>query len=110
MELLTKAMVYNMHQYNGKYGCSHCLQPGEQMQTGQRGSVHIYPYDHSNPNGPIHTGVETDEHSCKAVATGDPEFGVKGPSWLSVAPEYNVIEGDTVDYMHCVLLGFPKCC
>ena len=29
---------------------------------------------------------------------------LKGP----VVPEYNVIEGDTVDYMHCVLLGVTK--
>ena len=48
--------------------------------------------DHSNPNGPMRTGVETDEYTHKALATGDPEFGVKKPSWVSVVPEYNVIE------------------
>ena len=108
LDLPAKAMVYNMHQYNGEYGCSHCLQPGEQMQTGRRGSVHIYPYDCNNPNGPMRTAIKTDEHSRKAIETGNPVSGVKGPSWLSVVPEYNVIEGDTVDYMHCVLLGVTK--
>ena len=107
-DLPAKAMVYNMHQYNGEYGCSHCLQPGEQMRTGERGSVHIYPYNHVNPNGPLRTAEGTDEHSREAIATGNPVFGVKGPSWLSVVPGYNVIEGDTVDYMHCVLLGVTK--
>ncbi len=31
--------------------------------------------------------------------------GVKGPSWLSILPGYDVVDGMTVDYMHCVLLG-----
>ena len=41
-DLPAKDMVYNMRQYNGEYGCSHCLQSDEQICTGQRGSVHIY--------------------------------------------------------------------
>ena len=35
-------------------------------------------------------------------------FGVKGPSWLAVIPSYNIVEGNVVDYMHCVLLGVTK--
>lgn len=31
--------------------------------------------------------------------------GVKGPSWLSVIPSFDLVEGVSVDYMHCVLLG-----
>ena len=31
--------------------------------------------------------------------------GVKGPSWLSVVPCFDLVEGVSVDYMHCVLLG-----
>ena len=107
-DLPAKAMVYNMLQYNGQYGCSHCLQPGKQLCTGPRGSVHIYPYNDSEPNGPKRTAVQTDTHSREAVVNGKPVFGIKGPSWLSVVPGYNVVEGDTVDYMHCVLLGVTK--
>lgn len=107
-DLPAKAMVYNMHQYNGQYGCSHCLQSGKQIHTGQRGSVHIYPYNNSDPNGPMRTPVQIDMHSREAVASGKLVFGVKRPSWLSVVPGYNMIEGDTVDYMHCVLLGVTK--
>ena len=32
-------------------------------------------------------------------------FGVKGPSWLCVIPGFDVIDGVSTDYMHCVLLG-----
>ena len=35
-------------------------------------------------------------------------FGVKGPSWLSIIPNYNIIQGNVIDYMHCVLLGVTK--
>lgn len=41
----------------------------------------------------------TDHSICSQV------FGVKGPSWLSVVPEYDVISGMSTDYIHCVLLG-----
>lgn len=30
---------------------------------------------------------------------------VKGPSCLSAVPHFDIIQGTTVDYMHCVLLG-----
>jgi len=33
------------------------------------------------------------------------EFGVKGPSWLSTIPTYDLVKGMSYDYMHCVLLG-----
>lgn len=30
---------------------------------------------------------------------------MKGPSWLTVVPSFNLIQGMSFDYMHCVLLG-----
>lgn len=30
---------------------------------------------------------------------------MKGPSWLTVVPSFNLIQGMSYDYMHCVLLG-----
>ena len=30
---------------------------------------------------------------------------MKGPSWLSVIPGYDLIDGMSADYMHCILLG-----
>ena len=107
-DLPAKAMVYNITQFNGKYGCSHCLQSGKTFRVGQRGNVHIYPYMQDNPIGPLRTNEQFHQHSLEAVESGKIVFGVKGPNWLSVAPKYNVIEGNVVDYMHCVLLGVTK--
>ena len=100
-DLPAKAMVYNMTQFNGYYGCSHCLQSGESLKVGQRGgSNHVYPYIQDDPAGPKRSSKQLDQHSHKAVSSQEPVYGIKGPSWLSVVPDYNVIKGNVVDYMH----------
>ncbi len=35
-------------------------------------------------------------------------FGVKGPTWLTTIPSFNVVDGMSADYMHCVLLGVTR--
>lgn len=107
-DLPAKAMAYNMMQYNGEYGCSHCLQKGKTFKVGERGSVHIYPYIQENPSGPKRNDDQLNSYNHRAVDSGKPEFGVKGPSWLSVIPNYSITEGNVIDYMHCVLLGVTK--
>lgn len=107
-DLPAKAMVYNMTQFNGQYGCSHCLQSGKQLAVGTRGRVHVYPYMQVDPTGPSRTSDQQLQHSQEAVIQNKPIYGVKGPSWLSVIPNYNVIQGNVIDYMHCVLLGVTK--
>ena len=32
-------------------------------------------------------------------------YGIKGLSWLSIVPHFDIIQGTSIDYMHCVLLG-----
>lgn len=102
-------MVYNMTQFNRYYGCSNCLQSGKSLKIGQKGGrVHVYPYIQDDPAGPKCSDKQLDQHSHEAVSSQEPVCGVKGPSWLSVVPDYNVIKGNVVDYIHCVLLGVTK--
>ena len=35
-------------------------------------------------------------------------YGIKGPSWLCSIPNFHIIEGISIDYMHCVLLGISR--
>ena len=35
-------------------------------------------------------------------------YGVKGPSWLITIPSFELIDGMSIDYMHCVLLGVTR--
>ena len=97
-----------MTQYNGYYGCTHCLQSGQQLATGERGTVHVYQYIHDNPTGPKRTSQQLEKDSHEATENDTTVNGIKGPSWLSMVPDYNILEGNAVDYMHCVLLGVTK--
>ena len=56
-----------MTQFNGKYGCSHCLQSGEMLETGLRDNVRVYPYNQDDPTGPKRTGDQVDQHSHEVV-------------------------------------------
>ena len=35
-------------------------------------------------------------------------FGIKGSSWLATIPPFDVVDGMSADYMHCVLLGVTR--
>ena len=107
-DLPAKAMVFNMTQYNGYYGCTHCQQSGKQLSTGERGTVHVYHYVQTDPTGPKRTSQQLEKHSREATMNGTIVYGIKGPSWFSMVPDYNILEGNAIDYMHCVLLGVTK--
>ena len=105
---------------------------GETVKTGPQGRVHAYPYIVEHPTGPPRTKeqIQTSArsatprkpvsiymyikdkctiHLCLCVAmsitcTYMQVVGVKGPSWLSTIPSFDIIRGMSFDYMHCVLL------
>ena len=85
-DLPAKAMIMNMVQFNGFYGCSHCLQPGTYMKymhytvvcisylgethhIAERSYTHIYKYMEANPVGPKRTKGETLNHMKTAFST-----------------------------------------
>ena len=105
MDKPAKCLVQNLVQYNGLYGCSKCLQPGETYSIHDRGHSHVYPYESFNPSGPLRTLEGTINNAKVAVATGKITNGVKGPSQLMTLKSFNLIKGVQIDYMHTVLLG-----
>ena len=104
-DLPAKCLVMNSVQFNGKHGCSKCLQPGQSCATSERGHVHVYPYDVSNPAGPKRTKDQHISDVNKVVAEQNTLNGIKGPCWMMTLRNYNIISGTAIDYMHCVLLG-----
>jgi hypothetical protein len=44
-DLPAKCMVCNSVQFNGRYGCSKCKQPGESVRTEKGGTVLTFPFD-----------------------------------------------------------------
>lgn len=107
-DLPAKALVLNSVQYNGKFGCHKCEQPGETVKTGERGHVHAFPYQHRDPKGPLRTNEKFALDMKISNETKTPVKGVKGPCWLSKLKCYNLIKGTAIDYMHSVLLGVMR--
>lgn len=103
-DLPAKCLVLNMNQFNGKHGCSKCLQTGLSVATG-RGQTWTYPFE---MNSSLRTHEQFVENGKQALESGTPVNGIKGPSWLSLCPETDIVRGTAIDYMHCVLLGIIR--
>jgi hypothetical protein len=98
-----RAMIANVNQFNGEYGCGYCLDPGTRVKKGD-GHVQVYPK--KTPLPELRTHAMTLQHATICAARNLTHFrGVKGPSILFLLPSFNVISGLSPDYMHCSLLG-----
>ena len=60
-DLPTKAIVYNMTQFNYYFGCAHCLQSGKRLSQGSNSTVHVYPFFPTNPTGPTCTTEQLEQ-------------------------------------------------
>ncbi|XP_069103063.1 uncharacterized protein [Argopecten irradians] len=106
-DLPAKCIVHNMVQFNGKYSCPCCLQPGETAKSG-RGICYVFPFDFNDPTGPKRTHHESLQLAEFAVNGGKAELGIKGPCWFTKLGAYDFVKSNCIDYMHCVLLGITK--
>lgn len=96
-DLIAKAPILNMHQHNGRYGCSSCLHPGVHIGT------MVYPPGTDYPLR-IHNSINN--AAIEAEEEGIIVNGIKGKSALS--PIIDLSLGTPIDYMHCVLEGVVK--
>lgn len=96
-DLIAKAPVLNMTQFNGKNGCPTCLHPGS--WTGTQVYLPGEAYE-----------LRSDRSINKAGRVAErqdrPVVGIKGRSVLSGFVD--LANGIPVDYMHCVLEGVVK--
>ncbi|XP_033726096.1 uncharacterized protein LOC117315808 [Pecten maximus] len=110
-----RCLFHNMVQFNGFHGCPYCMSPGESVKTSERGHTHAYPFDKSTATGHGETrthqmlveqgtAAEQDRLTGKVGNT----FGVKGLTWFSFLPKFDMVRGVGIDYMHCVCLGVMK--
>ena len=109
-DLPAKALLCNSVQYNGSFGCWHCVQKGETAPRG-KGHVHVFPYISDEPKGPVRSMKSVLQDAQSVIDCGKVNHsinGVKGPSWLSFSPKFEMVNGMAIDYMHGVLLGVQK--
>jgi hypothetical protein len=50
-DLPAKSLLLNMNQFNGEYSCIYCNEKGSTFRTSKGGSVHIFPFNITNPFG-----------------------------------------------------------
>ena len=98
-DLIARALVLKMKQFNGEYGCSVCLHPGKQFGKGTR--VYLPGVDYT-----MRTHINILHDAKLAESNQLPVNGVKGVSPLSSI--LNLVNQIPLDYMHCVLQGVIK--
>ena len=99
-DLVAKAPLLNMKQFNGEFGCSICLHPGERVGKG-RGNVRVYPVYDETPQRRDHE--DSMKYAKAAKRSGKPVFGCMGESKLHKI--FRIPENILLDYMHLVLEG-----
>lgn len=102
VDSMARPMVQNMMQFNGEYGCSFCLNPGETI-AGFRGK-RIY----VGGIGELRTKDQHTIHAIRACEEGRIVKGVKGVSVVMEIDNFSVVEDMPPDYMHAVLEGTMK--
>lgn len=109
-----RCLFQNMVQFNGFCGCPYCYAPGKSVQTSERGHTLTYPFNYENPNGHhelrthlsnTRDGVEAEQKKANGINN---IRGVKGLGYFNYLPNFDIVRGVSVDYMHCVLLGVMK--
>lgn len=103
VDSVERCALQKIHQYNGEYGCSSCLHPGERIQYG-RGFSRVYSGDKGQPR----TLIQHERDATVAENEGIAVNGVTGFSVLMLLPVFHIIRSFPPDYMHSVLLGVVR--
>ena len=101
VDLPARAMVQNVVQFNGFYGCSLCEQPGKTLTTsGGRGHVHVYPFEVDNPDGPSRDHDTLMKNACDALEKNEPVSLSHACPHSRVPPPNTCVVGGTWEYTH----------
>lgn len=103
VDLPAKHMLQRIKQYNGRNACTYCMHPGQTVQITKKLKVIRYTYDQYPLRDHVRTVTSMDKK--KNDSNSD---GVIGKSCLVSLPNFNIINGFGIDYMHCVLLGVVR--
>lgn len=103
VDSVERCALQNIHQFNRRYGCSLCLNPGEHVPLGN-GYTRVY----RKGKGIKRTESQHRRDAIKSETENTVVNGVKGVSLLMLLPVFNIIRSFPPEYMHCVLLGVVK--
>lgn len=108
-DLPARATLQCLPQYNGRFACGYCLHPGIFIRNIDcvKG---MYCYVRSNEAYKLRTHSDSISILCRLEKKLSTEaFGFKKASILVGLPQFDLINGFSIDYMHGALLGItPK--
>lgn len=102
MDTVAKDHCQKKKQFNGYSACSYCLHPGELIEQRKVRYTNMV----KKPELRTHDKAIIDMQ--QAYLSGNSVNGFKGLSPLAALPNFDVVNGFCIDYMHCVLLGVVK--
>jgi hypothetical protein len=106
VDSVAKPLIQGVKQFNGYYGCGYCLHPG----VGVGGTNQVrYVISPDFPDGYDYRSDRSLKSDAEeSVRTGKSINGVRTISPLSVLPDFDLVFGFTIDYMHACLLGVTR--
>lgn len=103
-DLPAKAKCQCLTQFNGKFACGFCLHPGVSIANEKTGKT--VRYIRRDTPDPLRTHIETVLSLAKLrVNPKKPILGFYSIPCFIAIPEFDLIHGFTIDYMHCLLIG-----
>lgn len=102
LDSVARCKVQHLKQFNGAYGCTYCLHPGDRKETSNSRCYPILKKVLKRED------VQTRQLMEKVSSTGNDELGVMGKTVFSFLPDFDVIQCFPPDYMHSILLGVMK--
>lgn len=107
VDLPAKAMVLNQNQYNGYYSCGYCLHPGCSISNLCKTRKCVR-YTQRSTADAERNEFETLRDMREAHISRVADFTKNGFKGLSCAvgfDHFDIVNGFSLDYMHCILLG-----
>lgn len=102
-DLPAKADVQEMIGHNGYFGCGYCLHPGQPIKKDKKSKA-VVRFVAKNCPMRTHNGVLNTYEKLKST----PINGVKAISCMIAACDFDLVNGFSIDYLHCALLGVTR--
>ena len=102
---VARCQLQNIKQFNGNFGCSWSKHQVTRVPKGN-GFTQVYDFADIRLIARTHDGILADAQI--AISINQPFQGVKGVCPLSDFPFFNLVDGFSVDLMHCIDIGVMK--
>lgn len=99
VDLPAKHMIQCIKQYNGKNACTYCKHPGESVKSKTKNVIR---YTENGEKHNLRNSFETLSSMARGTFAENID-GITGLSCLVSLPEFDIIQGFGVDYMHSII-------